>query len=131
MDETTQLGHYRIVGQLGAGGMGKVYRGVDTRLGREVALKVLAPELQATDAFERFEREARLLAALNHPNVATLYSFEESEGERFLVMELVSGQSLSQRLRTGPLPLADAVRLAGQVAEALQAAHGATSCTAT
>ena len=123
MDETTQLGHYRIVGQLGAGGMGKVYRGVDTRLGREVALKVLAPELQATEAFKRFEREARLLAALNHPNVATLYSFEESEGERFLVMELVSGQSLSQRLRTGPLPLADAVRLAGQVAEALQAAH--------
>ena len=123
MEPNESIGQYRVVARLGAGGMGTVYRCVDTRLGREVAVKVLAPELHGEEALARFDREARLLAALNHPNVATLFSFEEDAGRRFLVLELVRGEPLSRRLRGGPLPVDEALRLAGQVAEALQAAH--------
>ncbi len=119
-----RLGTYRILGPLGAGGMGEVYLAEDTRLGRKVALKVL-PEAFAADRerVTRLEQEARLLAALNHVNVATLFGLEEHEGSRFLVMELVDGESLAARIARGPLPLAEAVAIAEQIASALDAAH--------
>jgi len=118
------LGHYRIAEKLGAGGMGDVYRASDTRLGREVALKLL-PEAFARDRerLARFEREAKLLAALNHPGIGTIHGLEEADGVRFLVLELVAGGTLEQRLRRGALPIEDALELTRQVAEALEAAH--------
>lgn len=118
------LGHYRIEEQLGEGGMGVVYRATDTKLGRSVAIKVL-PETVAGDEerFRRFEREARVLASLNHPNIAVLHGFESSGNTHFLVMELVEGQTLAQKLSSGPLELAPLLKIFGQVAEALEAAH--------
>src|SRR5512135_2979795 len=120
----TRLGLYEIVAPLGAGGMGEVYRARDTRLGREVALKVL-PGAFARDAERqaRFEREARLLASLNHASIATVHGFDEAGGSYFLVMELVPGETLDQRLARGPLALAEALPLARQIAGALEAAH--------
>jgi Tol biopolymer transport system component len=120
----TRLGPYEILAPLGAGGMGEVYRARDTRLGREVAIKRLSDAL-AGDArnLGRFEREARMLAALNHPHIAQIYGLEEQDGERFLVLELVEGESLEARLRAGPLRMPEALRLAGEIAEALAAAH--------
>src|SRR5262245_30063290 len=105
--------------------MGEVYRAVDSKLGRRVAVKVL-PEAFALDVerVSRFEREAKLLASLNHPNIAVLYGLEEADGRQFLVMELVEGETLAERLRRGPLVPEEALRLAGQIAEALEAAHG-------
>ena len=104
--------------------MGEVWRARDTKLGREVALKVLpAGFLQDPDRLARFEREARLLASLNHPNIATLHAFENVDGVRFLVMELVEGQTLGERLARGPLPVAEALDLFRQVADGLAAAH--------
>jgi predicted ATPase/predicted Ser/Thr protein kinase len=119
------LGPYVLEGELGRGGMGVVYLARDTRLGREVAIKMLPGDL-ARDAerLARFRREARLLALLNHPNIATLYGLEESErGDRFLILERLEGETLGQRLRRGPLPLAEALAVCGQIAEALEAAH--------
>ena len=97
-----RLGVYEIVGSLGAGGMGEVYRASDTRLGRTVAIKVL-PDAFAADAerVPRFEREAKVLASLNHPHIAALYGMEEAEGRHFLIMELVEGETLEERLRAG------------------------------
>ena len=120
----SKFGTYSILGPLGSGGMGEVYRAFDTRLGREVALKTL-PEAFAGDPerLARFEREARMLAALNHPAIAAIYGLEESEGLRFIVMELVPGDTLSERLSHGPLPLDEALQIARQIAEALEAAH--------
>jgi len=120
----TRLGPYEIVALLGAGGMGEVYRARDPRLGRDVALKVL-PEVFARDAerMARFEREAQVLASLNHPNIASLYGLEESGGVRALVMELVEGPTLAERIREGPLPLDEALPIARQIAEALEAPH--------
>jgi eukaryotic-like serine/threonine-protein kinase len=105
----TRLGLYEIVASLGAGGMGEVYRGRDTRLGRDVALKIL-PDLVARDKerLARFDREAKLLASLAHPNIATLYALEEIDGRPVLVMELAPGDDLSRRLDRGPLPLDEA-----------------------
>jgi hypothetical protein len=119
-----RLGPYEVVSALGAGGMGEVWRARDTRLRREVALKVL-PARFAHDAerLGRLQREARLLAAVSHPNIATLFGIEESGGAPVLVMELVEGQPLSERLREGRLPLGEALGLAQQIAAALQAAH--------
>jgi serine/threonine-protein kinase len=119
-----KLGSYEVVGSLGAGGMGEVYRARDTKLGRDVAIKVL-PEALATDAdrIARFEREARALAALNNPRIATLHGMEESAGRHFLVMELVEGETLADRLQRRALALDDALTLALQIAEALDAAH--------
>ncbi|MBI1789026.1 MAG: serine/threonine protein kinase [Acidobacteria bacterium] len=113
------LGHYKIEEQLGAGGMGVVYRATDSKLGRQVAIKVL-PERFAQDPerLARFEREARMLAALNHPNIAAIHGLEESGGTYYLVLELVPGKTLQ-----GPLPLEEALPIAGQIAEALEAAH--------
>jgi len=121
----TQLGPYEILSPLGAGGMGEVYRAKDTRLDREVAIKVL-PDSFARDPerVQRFQREAKVLASLNHPNIAAIYGFEESDGKRFLVMELVEGETLSQRLKHGALTIDVALDVAKQMAEALEAAHG-------
>jgi serine/threonine-protein kinase len=116
--------HYRIHTQLGAGGMGEVYQARDSKLGREVALKIL-PEIFAQDPerVSRFEREARLLASLNHANIAALYGLEQAEGRHFLVMELVEGSTLAERIASGPIPVDEALKIAHQIAEALEAAH--------
>ena len=119
-----RLGVYEILGSLGAGGMGEVYRSRDTKLHRTVAIKVL-PELMAGDPerLGRFTREAQALAALNHPHIATIYGVEESGGIRALVMELVEGEDLSAILARGPMPVTDALPIARQIADALDAAH--------
>ncbi|MGH9814130.1 MAG: protein kinase domain-containing protein, partial [Candidatus Acidiferrales bacterium] len=118
------LGQYRVVQKLGAGGMGEVYRAADTRLGRDVALKFL-PEVFARDPdrLARFEREAKLLASLNHPNIAAIYGLEEADGVRFLVLELVEGETLAERLASGSLPVEEAVAVCRQIAEGLESAH--------
>jgi serine/threonine protein kinase len=119
-----RLGPYEILAPLGVGGMGEVYRARDTKLGREVALKIL-PELFATDPdrLARFQREAQALASLNHPNIAAIYGLEESDGIRALVMELVEGPTLADRLARGALPFDEAMPIARSIAEALEAAH--------
>ena len=121
---TVIAGHYEIVEKLGKGGMGEVFRALDKNLGRHVAIKVL-PEEFSTDLerLARFEREAKLLAALNHPNIAAVYGFEEAKGFRFLVMELVEGETLKTRLDRGALSMDDALEICRQVAEGLEAAH--------
>jgi len=118
------LSHYRLVSLLGEGGMGVVWKATDTTLGRDVAVKVL-PDLFSRDAerLTRFEREARLLASLNHPNIAGIFGLHESDGSRFLAMELIPGEDLAKRLQQGPLPVEEALQIARQVAEALEAAH--------
>jgi Tol biopolymer transport system component len=120
------LGPYRVLDKLGAGGMGEVYRARDTRLDREVAVKIL-PELFAgdPDRLMRFEREAKALAALNHPNIAHVYGVEHADATRALVMELVEGEDLAQQIAGGPLPLDQALAIARQVASGLEAAHEA------
>ena len=119
-----RLGPYQVTGSVGAGGMGEVYRATDTKLGRAVALKVLPEEVAAdSDRLARLEREARLLASLNHPHIASVYGLEESGGTRALVMELVEGPTLADRLARGALPIDDALEVARQIAEALEYAH--------
>ena len=119
-----KLGPYEILSAIGAGGMGEVYRARDTRLNRDVAIKVL-PEVFADDAdrMARFEREARVLAALNHPHIAAIYGVEESNSSRALVMELVDGPTLADRIVSGPILLDEALAIAKQIAEALEYAH--------
>ena len=123
------LAHYRIASAIGAGGMGEVYRATDTRLGREVAIKVLPVELaQDADRLARFEREAKLLASLNHPNIAHVYGFESAtlDGRvpaHFLAMELVEGEDLAERSRRGAIPVDEALPIGRQIAEALEEAH--------
>ncbi len=120
----TKLGSYEILSPIGAGGMGEVYRARDNKLGREVAIKVLPEEFtQHPQKLARFEREARLLATLNHPGIATLYGVEEFETKPFLVMELVEGETLAERIARGPLPVDEALTLSQQIAEAVEAAH--------
>jgi serine/threonine protein kinase len=118
------LGVYQISARLGAGGMGVVYRARDSKLGREVALKIL-PESVVHDRerVARFRREAQLLASLNHPNIAAIYGLESAEDQQFLVLELISGKTLEQRLKKGALPMEEALNVAHQIAEALEAAH--------
>jgi serine/threonine protein kinase/Tol biopolymer transport system component len=119
-----QLGPYTIVAPLGAGGMGEVYRARDSRLGRDVAIKILPAHFTAdSERRARFAREARLLATLNHPHIGAIYGLEESAGVSALVLELVEGETLAARLERGPLPLAGALAIARQIAEALEAAH--------
>jgi len=119
-----RLGVYQVLSPLGAGGMGEVYKARDTKLGRDVAIKVLPPVyVHDPEWVARFEREARLLAALNHPNIATIHGLEQSEGAHYLVMELVPGETLAERLRQGPLGIEQALRIGSQIAEALEAAH--------
>jgi serine/threonine protein kinase/Tol biopolymer transport system component len=120
----TKLAHYEFVGHLGSGGMGNVWRAMDTKLGREVAIKTLSEDVAPdAESLARLQREARLLATLKHPGIAAIYGLEEQQGMRFLVLELVEGETLAERLRRGPLPLEDALRLARQIADALEAAH--------
>jgi Tol biopolymer transport system component len=120
----TRLGSYEITGPLGVGGMGEVYRATDTKLGRDVAIKTLPMAFaKDTDRLARFEREAKLLAALNHAHIAAIYGLDEHEGTQYLAMELVEGETLEEQLKKGPLPVEDALRLALQIAEALEAAH--------
>src|SRR6476659_8781582 len=118
------VGQYRVIGLLGVGGMGEVFRARDSKLNRDVALKVLpsAFELEP-DRLARFRREAQMLAALNHPNIAAIYGLEESNGRQALVLELVEGVTLAQRIEGGPVPFVEALTMARQIAEALQAAH--------
>jgi serine/threonine-protein kinase len=118
------LSHYRITAALGAGGMGEVYRATDTNLGRDVAIKVLPAEVaEDAERLARFEREAKLLAALNHPNIAAIYGLEEAGGKPFLALELVEGEDLKERLARGAMPVDEALKIAEQVAEALEEAH--------
>src|SRR5690349_9141761 len=121
----TRFGPYEILSAIGAGGMGEVYQAHDTKLGRNVAIKVL-PEAFAhdTDRLARFQREAKMLASLNHPNVATIYGLEQSESTSYLVMEMVAGETLQEHIkRAGAIPIDEALAIAKQIAEALEAAH--------
>ena len=120
----TRLGPYQVTAQIGMGGMGEVYRATDTNLKRQVAIKVL-PALLAGDAerLARFQREAEVLACLNHPNIAAIYGLEDADGVKALVMELVEGEDLSQRIARGAIPIEEALPIAKQIAEALEAAH--------
>ncbi len=120
----TRLGPYEITHVLGAGGMGEVYRARDSKLGRSVAIKIiLAPFASDADRVARFECEAKSLAAINHPNIAALYGLEQSDGQHFLVMELVEGETLADRIQRGPVDVGQALAIAHQIAEALEAAH--------
>jgi serine/threonine-protein kinase len=120
----TKLDHYEITNHLGTGGMGEVYQATDAKLGRSVAIKLL-PEAFTydEDRAARFEREARVLASLNHPNIATIHGVEESGGRKFLVMELVTGETLAEKIKRGPIPLNESLGIATQITEALEAAH--------
>src|SRR6201982_4141724 len=120
----TRIGPYEITSPLGEGGMGVVYRARDTKLGRDVAIKAL-PDAFANDSdrLQRFQREAQVLASLNHPNIAQIYGLEESNNTRCIVMELVAGETLQERLKRGPIPVDEALPIAKQIADALEAAH--------
>src|SRR5262245_21100972 len=120
----TKLGSCEIIDLIGAGGMGEVYRGRDTKLGRDVAVKTL-PAVFAHDAerLTRFEREAQVLAALNHPNLAVIHELKEVDGSRYLILELVEGETLAERIARGPIPADEVLNIAIQIAEALEAAH--------
>jgi len=120
----TSLGHYDVIAQIGVGGMGEVYQATDTNLGRQVAIKVLPDAVSRDpDRLARFDREARTLAALNHPNIAQIHGLEKDGGQTALVMELVEGPTLADRIADGPIPLDEALPVAMQIAEALGAAH--------
>jgi Tol biopolymer transport system component len=120
----TRISSYEILAPIGAGGMGEVYQAKDQKLGRDVAIKVLPEEFaKDTDRVARFQREAKLLASLNHPNIASIYGLEESGGTIFLVLELVEGETLADQLKRGPIPVEDALKFALQISEALEAAH--------
>jgi len=124
LESGTAYGQYVIEALLGAGGMGEVYLARDSRLGRDVAIKVLQHRLLSdSDALVRFEREARALAAVQHPNIASIYGFEEWNGTHGLVMELVDGETLAKRLSRGPLSVPEALRIARQIASAIEGAH--------
>ena len=119
-----RLGPYEILARIGAGGMGEVFRASDTRLDRDVAIKVL-PDVFAHDPerLARFQREARVLASLNHPSIAHIYGIEENVGSSYLVMELVEGPTLADRIASGPVPIEDTLPIMKQVAEGLEYAH--------
>src|SRR5262245_48396262 len=120
----TQLGSYEITALLGKGGMGEVYRARDTKLKREVAIKILPDEfLRDPERVSRFQREAEVLASLNHSNIATIHNLEEAQGSRFLVLELVEGETLWERIQRGPIPIYEALNIAKSICEALEAAH--------
>ena len=119
-----RLGSYEILGSIGAGGMGEVFHARDTKLNRDVAIKVLPPAFaQAHERVARFRREAQILASLNHPNIAGIYGLEESDGVVALAMEYVEGEDLAQRLKRGAIPIDESIPLARQMAEALEEAH--------
>ena len=118
------LSHYRIIEKIGEGGMGEVYRAEDTSLKREVAIKVLPDRFtEDPQRLARFEREAQLLASLNHPNIAAIYELEEADGVRFLSLELVEGETLAERVAKGPLLVEEALEVCRQIAEGVEGAH--------
>ena len=124
LDVGARLGPYRVTAKIGEGGMGEVYRATDTKLDRDVALKVLPQAFtDDPDRLARFEREAKVLASLNHPNIGHIYGLEEAEGQKALVLELVEGPTLAERIKQGPIPVDEALPIAKQIAEALEAAH--------
>src|SRR5215813_5079748 len=120
----TQLGSHEITALLGKGGMGEVYRARDLKLKREVAIKILPEEFSCdADLVSRFQREAEVLASLNHPNIAAIYDLEEANGRRFLVLELVEGETLADRIQRGPISVDESLKIAQSICEALEAAH--------
>ena len=120
----TTIGPYSVTAKIGEGGMGEVYQARDTKLDRDVALKILPQAFtEDPDRLVRFEREARILASLNHPNIGHIYGLEETEGQKALVLELVEGPTLADRIAQGPIPINEALPIAKQIAEALEAAH--------
>src|SRR5437667_7233486 len=120
----TRIGPYEVTSPLGEGGMGVVFRAHDTKLKRDVALKLLPDHLvDDPDRLVRFQREAQILASLNHPNIAQIHGLEESDNTRCIVMELVEGETLQERLKRGAIPIDEALPIAKQIAEALEAAH--------
>src|SRR5262245_60515478 len=120
----TQLGSHEIIALLGKGGMGEVYRARDTKLKRDVAIKILPDEFSRDSTrVSRFQREAEVLASLNHPNIGAIYDFEEAGEMRFLVLELVEGETLEERIQRGPIPVDEALNIATHISEALEAAH--------
>jgi serine/threonine protein kinase len=120
----TRLGPYEIVSALGSGGMGEVYRARDTNLNREVAIKVLRePFADDSERLARFQREAQLLASLNHPHIAAVYGLERTDGVTAIVLELVAGETLAELMQRGPLAVSEALPIARQIASALEAAH--------
>src|SRR5215472_9104195 len=122
----TRLGPYEIVESLGAGGMGEVYRARDTRLERTVAIKILPREISADLVRkQRFEREAKMISSLNHPNICTLHDIGSQDGVDYLVMECVEGETLAKRLEKGPLPLEEVLKFGAQIADAMDKAHRA------
>src|SRR5437899_7001463 len=120
----TQLGSHEITALLGKHGMGEVYRARDTKLKRDVAIKILPDEFSHdADRVSRFQREAEVLASLNHPNIAAIYDLQEANGSRYLVLELVQGETLAERIARGPTPVEEALDIAKNICEALEAAH--------
>src|SRR5215475_14289351 len=120
----SQLGSYEITALLGKGGFGEVYRAKDKKLKREVAIKILPDEFSSNaDRLTRFQREAEVLASLNHPNIAAIYDLATQDRSQFLVLELVGGETLAERIARGPIPVEEALNIAKQIAEALEAAH--------
>ena len=118
------VSHYQIKSQLGEGGMGVVYEAEDTNLGRRVALKFLTPSMAKDEnLLQRFQREARAASALNHPNICTIHGIEQHDADHFIVMELLDGESLSDRIRKGPLDIESVLNLGVQIADALESAH--------
>jgi serine/threonine protein kinase len=127
-----QIGAFRVIGLLGEGGMGLVYDAIDTRLGRPVALKTIRKEtVDSALARDRFWREARLAATVNHPNICQIYEIGDADGRLFLAMERLEGESLAVRLRRGPIPLSDAVRIALDVLTGWRRCTSVRSCTVT
>jgi len=119
-----ELAHYEILELIGKGGMGEVYRARDRKLGRDVAIKVLLDEFaENEERLARFKREAKVLASLNHPNIASIYGLEQSDNTHYLVLELVPGETLAERISRGPIPLEEALDIATQMGEALEEAQ--------
>src|SRR5947209_14123516 len=120
----TRLGSYEVLAPIGKGGMGEVWKALDTKLGRDVALKILPAAFASDpDRMARFEREARVLASLDHPNIAAIYGLEESDGVRALVLALINGPTLAESIAQGPIPLEEAIHVARQIADAVEYAH--------